>query len=134
MKPFHLQILEADSPFYDGACVSLIFPAADGQYGVQAGHRNLIAAVVPGTVRFRLPDGTVRIAAVSTGMVKIEAGEVLMLVESAERPEDIDLNRAKRAAEHAKEMLLQNQDPRHYRLAKAELARSINRLNVGRKR
>lgn len=133
MKTFRLRILEADRPFYEGECESLIFPTVDGQYGVQARHSNLISAVVPGTIRFRIPGGEEQIAAVSVGMVKIEDGDVLMLVDSAERPEEIDVNRAEKAAAHAKEAILQNKDPRDFRLAQAELARAINRINVGAK-
>ena len=134
MSTFHLRFLEADQPFFEGDCVSLIFPAPDGQYGVQAHHRNLIAAIVPGTVTLRLPDGSVRLAAVSAGMIKIENNEVLILADSAERPEDIDMRRAERAAARAKEKLMQEQNLREHRLAQAELARAINRLNVGSRR
>lgn len=130
MSTFRLRILESDRPFFEGECESLIFPAADGQYGVLANHRNLIAAVVPGELRFRLPDQSEQVAAVSAGMVKIEDGDVLVLVDSAERPEEIDANRASRAKALAKEKLLQNKDPRDRSLAQAELARAVNRLNI----
>lgn len=133
MSTFRLRILESDRPFFEGECESLIFPAADGQYGVLANHRNLIAAVVPGELRFRLPDQSEQVAAVSAGMVKIEDGDVLVLVDSAERPEEIDANRASRAKALAKEKLLQNKDPRDRSLAQAELARAVNRLNISAK-
>ena len=133
MSTFRLRILESDRPFFEGECESLIFPAADGQYGVLANHRNLIAAVVPGELRFRLPDQSEQVAAVSAGMVKIEDGDVLVLVDSAERPEEIDANRASRAKALAKEKLLQNKDPRDRNLAQAELARAVNRLNISAK-
>ena len=130
MSTFRLRMLESDRPFFEGECESLIFPAADGQYGVLANHRNLIAAIVPGELRFRLPDQSEQVAAVSAGMVKIEDGDVLVLVDSAERPEEIDANRASRAKALAKEKLLQNKDPRDRSLAQAEIARAVNRLNI----
>ena len=130
MSTFRLRMLESDRPFFEGECESLIFPAADGQYGVLANHRNLIAAIVPGELRFRLPDQSEQVAAVSAGMVKIEDGDVLVLVDSAERPEEIDANRASRAKALAKEKLLQNKDPRDRSLAQAELARAVNRLTI----
>ena len=55
---------------------------------------------------------------------------VLVLVDAAERPEEIDKNRAERAAAAAKEALLQKRSIREYRLAEANLARAINRLRV----
>ena len=133
MSTFHLRMLESDRPFFEGECESLSFPGTDGQYGVLAHHRNLIAAIVPGELTFRLADSTEQSAAVSDGMIKIEDGDVLVLVDSAERPEEIDENRARRAKALAKEKLLQNKDPRDRSLAQAELARAVNRLNISAK-
>lgn len=94
MNSFRVHILAADHTFYDGPCESLIIPAPDGQYGIWAGHANTICAIIPGTLRLRVPEGAEQIAAVSSGVVKIEDNDVLVLVDSAERPEDIDRLRA----------------------------------------
>ena len=102
----------------------------DGQYGVLAGHSNAIGAIVPGTLTCRTAAGETLYAAVSAGLVKVEDGEVLVLVDAAERPEEIDKNRAERAAAAAKEALLQTRSIRESRLAEANLARAINRLRV----
>ena len=59
-----------------------------------------------------------------------ENGEALLLVDTAERPEDIDANRARRAADAAKEVLQQKRSIQEYRSALATLARAINRLQV----
>ena len=81
-------------------------------------------------VAFRTPDGQEHRAAVSSGMIKVEDNTVLMLVDSAERPEDIDANRARLAEERAREELLQKRSLREYRMAEANLARALNRLRV----
>ena len=130
MKPFSVHILAADHAFFEGECTSLILPTVDGQYGVLAGPSNGIGAVVPGTLPCRTAAGETLYAAVSAGLVKVEDGEVLVLVDAAERPEEIDKNRAERAAAAAKEALLQKRSIREYRLAEANLARAINRLRV----
>lgn len=62
--------------------------------------------------------------------MKIEDGDVLLLVDTAERPEDIDANRAKRAADAAKEELLQKKSLQEYKSAQANLARALSRLRV----
>lgn len=129
-KTFQVHILAADSPFYEGPCESLIVPTGQGQYGILAGHCNTIAALIPGTLKYRIPGQNERTAAVSAGLMKIEDQDVLVLVDSAERPEEIDLNRAKREAEAAKEALLQKKSMQEYRLTRASLARAINRLQV----
>ena len=88
MTPFHARILASDTSFFDGSCEFMTVPCTDGAMGILAHHSNMIAAVVPGELRFQPADEPLRTAAVSSGLVKIEDGEVLLLVDTAERPED----------------------------------------------
>ncbi|MCM1192227.1 MAG: ATP synthase F1 subunit epsilon [Butyrivibrio sp.] len=132
MNRFQISILAADSVLYEGACESLVVPTPQGMYGILAKHSNMISAVAPGRLSYRIPGGEEQYAAVSAGLVKVENNEVLVLVDTAERPEDIDVNRARRAADEAKEAILQKRSIREYRSAQANLAREINRLKVKR--
>ena len=130
MDTFQVHILAADKTFYEGPCVSLTIPTSDGEQGILAHHSDMIAAVLPGTLRYQAPDGPVQLAAVSSGMVKIEKNEVLVLVDSVERPEEIDAARARREADEAQEAMLQRKSRQEYQLAQASLARAMNRLRV----
>ena len=130
METFQLEILAADRPFYKGPCQSMRVPISDGQYGILAHHRDVIAALVPGTLHLCLPDGTEQIAAVSQGLIKVENNHVLILADTIERPEEIDANRARREAEEAREAMLQKQSVQSYHSAQARMARALNRLKV----
>ena len=130
MGQFQVHILAADNVLYEGPCESIVIPTLQGQYGILAGHCNTIAAVVPVMLTYRVPGQTEEIAAVSAGLIKIENDEVLVLVDAAERPEEIDANRAQRAADEAKETLLQKRSILEYRLAQSNLARAVNRLRI----
>ena len=85
--------------FFEGACENLVVPCADGSFGVQAHHSNMISAVTPGELALPPRRGPRRrpekIAAVSAGLIKVERNDVLVLVDTAERPEEIDANRAR---------------------------------------
>ena len=130
MNVFTLVVLAAEKPFYEGECVSLVFPDTQGQCGIQAWHSNMVAAIVSGMLKIQKPDGEEIIAAVSGGIAKVENNHVLLLVDTAERPEEIDENRAKRAAEQAKEMILQKKSIQDYHAAQVKMARALNRLRV----
>lgn len=130
MENFPVHILAADEPFYEGPCQSLSVPTTTGMYGVLAHHTNVIMAIVPGTLCYRCEGQEEQLAAVSAGLMKVENGEVLILVDSAERPDEIDANRAKRAADRAKEELLQKKSIQEYRMAQSNLARALSRLQV----
>lgn len=130
MEVFQAHILAADKNFYEGPCVCLTIPTSDGEQGILAHHSDMIAAVLPGKLRYRTPEGPMETAAVSGGMVKIEGNDVLVLVDSVERPEEIDAARARREADEAWEAMLQKKSRQEYQLAQATLARAMNRLRV----
>lgn len=130
METFQVHILAADKTFYEGPCVSLTIPTSDGEFGILAHHSSMIAAVQPGTLRYQLPGEEPRLAAVSPGMVKVERNDVLVLVDSAERPEEIDIVRAQREIDEAREVLLQKRSRQEHQIAQATMARALNRLRV----
>ena len=130
MDTFQVHILAADRTFYEGPCVSLTVPTSDGERGILAHHENMMAAIQPGTLRWQIPGQEAQLAAVSPGMVKVERNDVLVLVDSAERPEEIDEARARRAADEAREALLQKKSRQEHQLAQSTLARALNRLRI----
>ena len=132
MKSFRLRLLASDKPLFDGQCESITLPTVDGAIQILAGHSNMIAALVPGVLRGHVVGGEDKVAAVSGGMIKVEDNEVLVLVETAELPEEIDTNRAKRAEAQAREAILQKKSIEEYRTAQANLARALTRLRVRR--
>ena len=129
-REFSLHVLASDAVFYNGPCVSLVLPMSDGAYGIMAKHINTIGAVYPGEMTIRTPDDTVLHAAVASGIFKVEDGEVLVLVETAERPEDIDLHRAQREEAAAREALLQKKSMREYNEVQTLLARAVTRRRI----
>lgn len=128
--PFTVRILSADKAFYQGEAVSLVLPGSDGQFGIMAHRSNLVASIIPGMLKCRLPDGSVLTAVVSDGLVRVEDNDVLVLVGSLERPEEIDESRARRAADREREALLQKKSHQEYLQAEAALARAMSRLKA----
>lgn len=133
-ESFDLHVLATNKPFYEGPCLSLVLPTLQGQYGIQARHFNYVTAIVPGEMKFTYIDEDgkekTEIAAVADGIVKVEDNSVLVLVDTAERPEEIDEIRARNAVDKAREDSLQKQSVREYYAAQARLARAVNRLKV----
>lgn len=130
MKPFQIEILAADRPFYIGECESLVIPTSVGQYGILADHSNMVTAMVAGKLTYRIPGEEDQIVAVSSGVAKIENNHILILADSIERPEEIDIRRAQEEADAAKEVLLQQKSLQEYNIAQAQLLRAMNRLRL----
>lgn len=84
MSCFPVEILAANKVFYQGEMESITIPLVDGMYGIRAGHINMVSAVVPGVLKCKLKDGTLKAAEVSFGILKIEEGKVVLLLETVE--------------------------------------------------
>ena len=130
MDSFYIHILAEDHVVARGDCLSMVLPLEDGLYGVQAHHSNMISAVVPGILSCTMADGSTVRSVVSNGLVKVENNDVLVLIESAESPEAIDLARAERAVLEAQEVLHRKHSLMEQTAAEASLARAINRIKA----
>ena len=125
---------------YDGDAESVSLMTTEGSIGILAHHSNLIMAVVPGIVEY-VPAGEEAKAAglsgkqvvvVSDGLLKVENNEVMILVDTAEHPDDIDEARAKRAEEQAREALKRANSNRDVAIASAELSRAMSRIKASK--
>ena len=128
---FYLKIIAANRVFYSGRCRSIIVPEYDGQKEILAHHEDMVIAVNDGEMRFQ-PEGSDNweYAVVGIGVVEIVNNRVTLLVESAERPEEIDVARAREAKERAEEQMRQKQSIQEYYHSRASLARAMARLKA----
>ena len=130
MNEFQCIIASSDKIFYDGPCLSLVVPAWDGEYAVMAKHQECVAAVSIGTLRVKKPDGSVVLGVCGLGLVCFEKNRAVVLVDTIERPEDIDEVQARRAKEQAEEELKEAKSQQEYNASQAALARAIYRLSA----
>ena len=131
MDTFGLKIIASDKVLYEGRCRKLIIPAPDGEKGILANHENMVIAIVVGTAKVQLAgEDEWKDLAVGSGFAEIVNNRVTLLVDTAERPEDIDVRRAKEQQERAEEQMRQKQSIQEYYHTQASLARAMNRLRV----
>ena len=135
MKTFWLKVIASDSVVYNGRCQKAIVPAADcGQMCILVDHENMVIAIEVGEAKMQLEDGTWETLAVRTGFLEVVNNRVTMLVQPAEKPEEIDARRAEERREVMEEKLRQKQSIQEYYHTKASLARAMNRLKVSREK
>ena len=131
MTPFKLQILTPDKLFFDGETDNLIVRTTVGDKGILARHEEYVAALPIGKMKVRI-DGNFRLAAVSEGVVKVSKEKTVILVQSCEWADEIDLDRANSAKQRAEERMrtLQKED-KEYLIAEYKLKRALNRIETG---
>ena len=129
MTKFNLKISCSTGVFYDGPCESLILPTSDGDYGIQANHEPVVVGIWVGELQYRT-DGQWYDVVVGRGYARAADNEVVLVVDSAERPEDVDENRARAAAERARERLQVQQSRREYYRGQFAMTRAMARLKA----
>ena len=131
MTTFWLKVIASDHVFYNGNCEALVVPAHDGEVGILPHREAMILAIQEGELKFRIPgEQEYHHAVVGLGIVQVANNRVTVVVDTAERPEDIDEVRAKQALERAKEQLRQKQSIREYYMSKASMARALSSLKA----
>lgn len=130
---FSIRLIASDHLFYDGPCSAVIIPGLDGQREIQAHHESVVIAIDCGELKIKMPDGKWQIAIVGSGFARVSHGRVYVLVDTAERPEEIDIKRAQEAKERAEEQLRQKQSIQEYHISSASLARAMSRLRASGK-
>ena len=99
---------------------------------VQAGHNPVLVALHMGLMHFTV-NGEEHEVLVGDGIAEVTPTFVLLLVDSAERPEDIDRNRAEAARVRAAERLQHKQSMHEYYQTKIALDRAMQRLQTAAK-
>ena len=130
---FFLRVIAADRVFFKGKCTYVVLPAVDGEHAIMAHHSDMMIATVTVTIRFQTEDGAWQEAVIGTGFTQVINNRVTILVEFAERPEEIDALRAREAKERAEEQLRQKQSLQEYYHTQASLARAMARLRLTNK-
>ena len=97
--------------------------------GVMYGHIPTVTAIQTGYVKVHYTDG-IEYIAVSDGFVEIRQEKTSIIVQTAEKAEDIDVRRAESAKERAESHLNNNDEDTDINRAKRALERAENRLKV----
>ena len=113
----------------------LILPGSEGYLGVRPGHTRLLVGLGVGMLSWRRA-GQEGHMAVSLGYAEVQPDRVVVLAETAERAQEIDLDRARTAKERAEQLLERRQDPEAtFEGTRAALLRAATRISVaGKKR
>jgi F-type H+-transporting ATPase subunit epsilon len=134
MAELNLEIIAPSKSFFKGEIKSITVPGTKGRFQVLRNHAPIISTLEVGTVKVDLPDNKSKYYAAAGGTIEVLDNKVLVLVDSIEAVEDIDVDRAEKAKQRAEERL-GNKAIENINVARAEsaLARSINRLKVHEK-
>lgn len=130
MAKLEVEIVTGERTVYSETDVDMVIvPGADGSLGVLPMHAPLISTLATGELRIK-KGSTEESIVIFGGFVEVTPTKVIVLADTAERAEEIDLARAEMSRRKAEEALSAVKDKQS--LAEAELAlrRAVTRLKV----
>jgi len=107
----------------------VVIPGSQGYFGVLPGHAPLLATLGVGELMYRKGNTQCHLA-LAGGFVEVRNDKVIILAENAERPEEVDRERALRAKERAERRLGGREADVDFARAQAALMRALIRLQV----
>jgi F-type H+-transporting ATPase subunit epsilon len=134
-KAFQLDIVSPESTLYQGQVTELKLPAWDGYMGVLNLHAPFLCALQTGEIYIKTVDGEERYMAVSGGFFEVSGNKAILLADTAETTDEIDVDRAKKAVERARERIKQGaREDNDLDRAQDALSRNLNRVRTVEKR
>ena len=128
MKTLTVSVVTPDGQVLEDEYEMVSCKAETGELGILPGHIPLVAPLAISALRLKR-NNEEHLVAVSGGFIEVRPDKVTVLAPSAERAEDIDVERALAAKERAEKRLAEQKDIDKVR-AEAALQRALNRLEI----
>jgi F-type H+-transporting ATPase subunit epsilon len=132
MSTYLLEIVTPDKNFFEGEIEMAIIRTSEGDIGILKDHEPIVAPVSVGAIRIKI-DGKFRDAACTAGFVTTDSERTIVITDAAEWADEIDVNRAKSAADRAAKRLEENYDELDTLRAKVSMERAMNRIRLSKK-
>ncbi|MFW6378158.1 MAG: F0F1 ATP synthase subunit epsilon [Bacillota bacterium] len=131
MAKVQLDITTPRRVVYSNEVDMLVARAIDGNIGIMPGHTPLVTALENSVIRVK-NDGKEIPIPISDGFLEVKPDKINLIVRTAELPEEIDLQRAKKAKERAERRLREEQSKLEQARAEAALDRAVSRINAAK--
>ncbi|BDR58276.1 F0F1 ATP synthase subunit epsilon [Xylocopilactobacillus apicola] len=132
-KIFRINIVTPDGLIYDHHTTMVVVKAIGGEMGVEAHHEPILVSLTIAPVKIYRVDGQIQYVAVNGGFLEMDDNVATIVANTAERPGNIDVDRAQSAEERAKEKIekaKREHDEAELRRAAVALKRAINRIDT----
>jgi F-type H+-transporting ATPase subunit epsilon len=135
MSPIRCEVITAERVVFQGDVDMVIAPGIEGELGILPKHAPLLTSLSYGELVLRRANQPDEYLAIGGGSMEVLPNSVTILADSAERAEEIDLERAEVARHRAEETMGQkHREDVDFARAEAALRRSLLRIKVARRR
>ena len=128
-KTFQLELVTPERHMLTQTVEALTSPGLHGSFGVLAGHVPMVVALRPGMLKVKA-EGAETLYVLGGGFAEIMPGKVIILADTAERAEDIDVEAARRERERALAQLRKGVRGRELDATEISLHKALARLRT----
>ncbi len=125
-----LRIVTPSATVLEAEVNGVRFPGEDGSFGVLPRHATMLSLTESGLIVGRMTTGEEVSYLVHDGFAEVRDNVLTILTRSAEKPGEIDMDRARAASERARERLSARKSDLDATRAEAALRRSLMRMNT----
>lgn len=134
MAKLQVEIVTGERVVYTESDVDMVVaPGSDGTLGILPRHAPLITTLASGELRVK-KGGREQSIVVFGGFMEVTPEKVIILADTAERAEEIDVNRAEAARQRAEAEISKRGAAMDLAQAELSLRRAAIRLQVGQRR
>ncbi|MDX1523251.1 MAG: F0F1 ATP synthase subunit epsilon, partial [Anaerolineae bacterium] len=136
MSTFHLEIVTVERNIYDDQVNMVIAPGSEGVLGILPNHTPLLTGLDYGELQIKKDGEEDQFLAIGGGFMEVQPHHVVVLADSAEHVDEIDIERAAAARQRAEERLARAKkgEDIDFSQAQAALRRSIVRIKITERR
>lgn len=132
-KAFDLEIVTPDRVVFKGSATSLSAPGTQAGFQILYDHAPFLSSLEIGVLKVKDVEGNDTLYATSGGFVEVKKNSVVVLAETAERVDEIDVARATKASERASLRMQGRDRDTDMTRAQASLARALNRIKLAQR-
>jgi len=132
VSTFLLEIVTPERKVYADEANMVVVRGVAGELGILPNHIPLVTPLKISHAKIKKANSEIQVA-IGGGFIEVRQDKVVILAESAEFAQDIDVDRARAARERAQQRLNAKQDEIDFRRAELALQRALNRLDLAGK-
>ena len=124
-----ISFISQEKTLFEGQAKMVVMDGQEGQLGIVKGHSPLLAILKPGPVRMITDDGE-EVFFTNGGFAEVQPETITILVDSAERADDLDEAKIIKAKEEAEKLLKDKKDEKDFAEASTQLSQSLSQLRA----
>ena len=132
-KSFLVDIVSPSKQVFSGKVVSLTAPGTEGNFQILYNHADFLTSLTYGEIKLVIDDNTVIHYATSGGFLEVKDNKVIILAETIEKSDEIDIERSKEKLLESQKLLSEKNKNMDQNALMDSIRKAQNRIKIAEK-